>query len=151
MAFCAWLSHKTGLAVRLPTEWEWERAARGSDGRAYPWGSDYEQGMANIVETYDDGGRHYLARTSAVGIYPLGAAPNGVLDLAGDVWEWCMNEFSQPERVEAGGGESRVVRGASWRDFPASARADLRYGLHPDSRDVGFGFRVLCVAPSADR
>ena len=86
MAFCSWLAAKLNLPIQLPTEWQWERAARGVDGRAYPWGSDYQPGFANINETYGDAGPHYLARTSAVGIYPHGASPEGVLDLAGNVW-----------------------------------------------------------------
>jgi len=139
MGFCAWLSDKTGLEVRLPTEWEWERAARGTDARVYPWGGEYEAGSANINETLGEAGPHHLARTSAVGIYPQGASPQGVLDLSGNVWEWCLNESGDPDRIQAGGDVSRVVRGGSWGGGRDLARAAYRRVL--------YGFRVLCASP----
>jgi len=147
MTFCAWLGHQTGLDVRLPTEWEWERAARGTDGKVYPWGSEYEAGRANIDETWGDAGPHSLARTSAVGIYPQGSSPEGVLDLSGNVWEWCLNEYMSPDRIQAGGGVSRVVRGGSWYLDQGLARADHRSDDHPYYRSASLGFRVLCASP----
>jgi formylglycine-generating enzyme required for sulfatase activity len=149
MAFCAWLSHKSGLEVRLPTEWEWEweRAARGTHGRMYPWGSEYEAGRANIAETMDDAGPHYLARTSAVGIYPQGSSPEGLLDLSGNVWEWCLNEYDYPDRIQAGGSVPRVLRGGSWGDARGVAHADGRRGDHPDYRGGGGGCRLVCTSP----
>ncbi|GAB6043119.1 formylglycine-generating enzyme family protein [Endothiovibrio diazotrophicus] len=146
MAFCGWLGHRLGVELRLPTEWEWERTARGTDGRAYPWGNDYQAGRANIDETWDEAGPHNLARTSAVGIYPGGASPEGVLDLAGNVWEWCLNEYADPERVGRGGSESRVLRGGSWFDYRDDARAGYRYDL-PFDRSYFVGFRVVCASP----
>jgi hypothetical protein len=124
MAFCAWLSHRRGLAVRLPTEAEWERAARGTDGREFPWGDGYRVGHANIDETWehDKVGPNYLEQTSAVGIYPQGASPEGVLDLAGNVWEWCLNEYEKPERTKPGGTGSRAWRGGSWFGVRRRAR-----------------------------
>jgi hypothetical protein len=109
VAFCAWLSHRLGCEVRLPTEWEWERAARGTDGRVYPWGKEYRSGHANV---WDD--EHPLRRTSAVGIYPEAASPEGAFDMSGNVWEWCLNEYEKPERIQLSGTESRVLRGGSW-------------------------------------
>jgi hypothetical protein len=147
MAFCDWLSHRLGLAIRLPTEWEWERAARGTAGRVYPWGNEYIAGRANIDETWGEAAPHNLDQTSAVGIYPQGASPEGLLDLSGNVWEWCLNEYNNPESTDRGGSESRVLRGGSWNDDRVNARADYRDGNHPAYRDGNNGFRVLCASP----
>ena len=83
MAFCTWLSERLGTEVRLPTEQEWEKAARGTNGNEYPWGKDYISGFANINETWDKAVEHYLRRTTVVGLYPQGRSPYGVMDLAG--------------------------------------------------------------------
>jgi hypothetical protein len=147
MAFCAWLSDRLGLPIRLPTEWEWERAARGPDGREYPWGDGYRAGFANIDETVGEAGPTYLHQTTAVGLYPLGASPEGVMDLAGNVWEWCLNEYGKPGRRQPGGTGSRVVRGGSWINSRHYARASYRYDNDPHTRDVNLGFRVLCGPP----
>jgi hypothetical protein len=96
MAFCVWLTERLGLGawgllIRLPTEPEWERAARGTEGLVYPWGNDYRAGYANIDETWDGAGTHALGQTSPVGLYPQGALPEGVRDLSGNVWECSLN------------------------------------------------------------
>jgi formylglycine-generating enzyme required for sulfatase activity len=147
VAFCDWLSHRLGLTIRLPTEWEWERAARGTDGRAYPWGNDYIAGHANIYEGEGEAGPHHLGQTSAVGIYSQGASPEGVLDLSGNVWEWCLNEYDNPQSTNRGGFGSRVLRGGSWNNDQGLARADFRRDLHPGARSGYLGFRVLCASP----
>jgi hypothetical protein len=113
MAFCDWLSHRLGVAIRLPSEWEWERSARGTDGQVYPWGKEYVSGYANINESWGEAGSHNIGQTSAVGIYPQGTSPDGLLDLSGNVWEWCLNEYGNPEKTDRGGSESRVLRGGS--------------------------------------
>ena len=104
-AFCAWASQLTGRKVRLPTEAEWEKAARGTDGRKYPWGnSDPTGSRCNFADrntdfrwrdkNVDDGYRN----TSPVGHYPAGASPYGLLDMAGNVWELSLIHISEPTR-----------------------------------------------------
>lgn len=140
MAFCGWLSHKLGYEVRLPKEEEWERAAFGNGKRKYPWGKEYKTGYANVRET------HYLGRTSAVGMYPQGASPEGVMDLAGNVWEWCLNEREKPERTQRSGTEPRVLRGGSWLNLHDNLA--VRYDYHPNFRYYSrLGFRLVCSAP----
>ena len=147
LAFCRWLSAGLGHEVRLPTEWEWQQAATGGDPhKDYPWG-DWDEGRANTNESH-------LSRTTAAGMYPGGVSAQGALDLAGDVWEWCLNQYDKPNDLSEGGDARRVVRGGSWdlnRDF---ARCAFRNVCDPDFRNSYLGFRVVCVAPipgTADR
>jgi hypothetical protein len=139
VAFCRWLSAQLGYAVTLPTEQQWERAARGNQGLQYPWGNEFRQDFTNCDDS--------IGRTSAAGIYPHAASPEGVMDLAGNVWEWCLNEYSTPENCRLSGDKSRVVRGGSWVNEPDGVRSSVRSSLYPVNRYNGFGFRVLCLSP----
>jgi formylglycine-generating enzyme required for sulfatase activity len=144
VAFCLWLSKKLGRDVRLPTEWEWEKAARGMDGFTYPWGNEYISGYANINETVSEVGPYYLQSTSPVGMcYPQGASPYGVLDLSGNVWEWCLNEYENPSKVEVAGDALRVLRGGSWGSGPDYACVAYRNRNGPNNRNGYYGFRVV--------
>lgn len=145
VAFCHWLSQRQGEkgpVVRLPTEAEWELAARGEKGRKYPWGSsEPTDELANYGRSVGD--------TTPVGSYPDGATPQGVLDLAGTVWEWCgdyngrypVEDESDPTGPRMG--LSRVLRGGSFLVIPRSLRAACRRGDNPELRNDFVGFRVL--------
>ncbi len=150
-AFTRWLSAVLGLeenAIRLPTEQEWEKAARGTSGLSYPWGNEYQSGFANIDETERKAGPWYLQQTTAVGLYPHGRSPNEVEDLSGTVWEWCLNKYDKPEVTEADiSGDFRVLRGGSWFFSLVNARAVIRNRLVPVNRYDYGGFRVLSSVP----
>ena len=143
MAFCTWLSEATGQAFRLPAEAEWEKAARGTSGRIYPWG-----------DTTPDASRCNFNRevgdTTPVDKYPTGATPDfGVLDMAGNVWEWCNDWYdadyytNAPEHNPPGPptGQYRVLRGGSWLGIQSYVRAAVRDRGSPANRNVSGGFR----------
>lgn len=147
-AFCRWLSEQQGFEISLPTEHQWGRAARGADGRDYPWGEDYHSGYANVNEKGNKDGPHYLEQSSTVGMYAHATSPEGILDLSGNVWEWVLNEYYNPDNVSTEGDNPRVLRGGSWSGDPDDARAsDRDWGL-PDYRLNDIGFRVVCSSPT---
>lgn len=140
--YAAWLAKTTGERWRLPTEAEWEKAARGTDGRTYPWGTQWDKARANT----NDGGPK---TTTPVGTYADkgDASPYGCHDMAGNVWEWCSGWY-QPypysaEKCEQGSGIYRVLRGGSWGVNPKHARAAYRYDGLPDNFNLSWGFRVV--------
>ena len=144
VAFCRWLSTKVGYEVTLPTEQQWEKAARGTDGRFYPWGNDYISGYANIDETSGKIGPYYLKQTTAVGVYPQGASPYGILDMAGNVLEWTLTDWGNITNNNIGGDSRRVLRGGSWDPAQQLSRSASRLDWFPSYRLFGFGFRVMC-------
>jgi formylglycine-generating enzyme required for sulfatase activity len=146
VAFCRWLGELGGQEVRLPTEAEWERAARGTDGREYPWGDEFDATRCNVDDTR-------IGSTSPVGIFPGGASPCGALDMAGNVWEW-TSSLSKPYPYQAGDGRedseaegSRVLRGGAFSYSQDVARCACRYNGHPDSQWLYDGFRLV-VSPT---
>ena len=147
MAFCRWLSRRLGYTVRLPDEWEWQQAATGGDaGNGYPWGADWhpreEPYRANTFESR-------LGAVTAVGMYPAGASPQGVLDMAGTVWEWCLNKYDKVDVTESRDNDfdRRVLRGGSWSNGRGVARCAYRDRYVPLNRHDEVGFRVLCSSP----
>jgi len=144
-AFCAWLSGRVGSGdegAHLPTEAQWEFAARGVDGRQYPWGNRHPtpehanyQGSA-------------LEDTSPVGSHVAGATPERVHELAGNVRQWCLDWYDQyasrPQSDPIGPeiGEGRSLRGGSYIDAPGTLRGVYRFAVDPGGRFSFVGFRV---------
>lgn len=157
VAYVRWLAETTGKPYRLPTEAEWERAGRHTDGRTYPWGEAWQDGLANTKEAE-------LGEMTAVGIFPGDTAVCGVQDMSGNVIEWCQTrrknsqnkDYSQPyrqdddrENLEGGNNIYREIRGGLWGGENKWSHCGARYWSSPGYVSRDLGFRVV-VSPFFD-
>lgn len=149
IAYCQWLSEKTGRTYRLPTEAEWEKAARGTDGLIYPWGDEWQAGHCNCSGD----------QTTPVTAYPTGESPYGCYDMIGNVWEWTSTlwgkdwknpDYTYPYQADDGREDleadeifHRVFRGGSFSDEVVQLRCSARRWYAPDNADKTRGFRVV--------
>ena len=144
VAYCSWLSERLGYTVRLPSEAEWERAARSTDGRIYPWGDEFDARRCNMSDTG-------IGATSTVGIFPDGDSVCGAADMSGNVWEWCSTKWlgsykdyeAQADNTPDGD-DRRVLRGGAFFNVQFDVRCASRLGYSPDGRGNLDGIR-LCA------
>jgi formylglycine-generating enzyme required for sulfatase activity len=153
IAFCRWLTAKLPSnawpssvtkvnqqwQLRIPTEWEWLRAASGGNPvNRYPWGDRWNNKIVNTHEAE-------LSRPIAVGMYPQNSSPFKALDMLGNTWEWCINEYHELEKVELTGSNDRSMRGGAFNY--RLIHSILRNNASPDTRATEIGFRVMCGIP----
>ena len=134
-AYCEWLSKKQGKTFRLPTDEEWEKAARGVDGRVYPWGDKFDPALCKMAETTEE-----RAQPESVGAYATDVSPYGVRDMAGGVREWCDSWFDE-KNVD------RLIRGGSWNFRRIGCHCAYRVGANPKAIYLFLGFRLAHSLP----
>lgn len=140
IAFCLWLGEITDETIMLPTEEQWQYAAQGDDDRIYPWGKDWNPALCN-----NNVGRKGIGRTTPVNEYEgQGDSPFGVVDMTGNVWEWCLTDYQNKTTDINSTVSYRALRGGSWDDdYVDFFRCDCRGRYDPDFSSSDRGFRIV--------
>ncbi|MBV72235.1 MAG: hypothetical protein CMH52_12995 [Myxococcales bacterium] len=131
IAFCRWRARRDSLSYRLPTSQEWEIAARGGDGRSFPWGDHWEASFCNTAA-----GQLGLPSLAPVGSHPNDRSPYGLMDLAGGVTEWTSTDVQQAGKFMA------ICRGGRWNGSVRDSRCASRHPMPPKAAHLGVGFRL---------
>lgn len=145
LAYCNWLSEKTQKKYRLPTEAEWERSARGTDGQIFPWGNSLPDiQKANFMNQHN--------QPLSVKEKPGGISSTGTMNMAGNVWEWCYDWYDEncyksslqaKNPINTSEGNEKVVRGGSWNYNAFYLRCAARFKFPPDVKRRDLGFRIV--------
>ena len=141
IAFCNWLSAELSVCICLPTEQEWQRAAIGDTGWSYPWGNELDETRGNFANR--------IGKVSAVGSFPNGQSPFGVMDMIGNLWEWCLTTWGT-DSTDLNGYTYRVYRGSAWNchNNPEYLTAiDRGVGWSPRGRLNDCGVRIALQFP----
>jgi serine/threonine protein kinase/formylglycine-generating enzyme required for sulfatase activity len=134
-AYARWAAARTGRAILLPTEDQWEKATRGPDGRAFPWGNHWDAVRCNCAESHADG-----MRPVPIGEFPTDESPYGVREVCGNVREWCLNDPGGRRYRDW-----RVARGGAWNAGSGSATPSRRFGWAATHIDPGLGLRLAAL------
>jgi serine/threonine protein kinase len=137
LAFCRWLSSRTGQHITLPTEQQWQRAAQGDENWRYPWGDNFVRGYCNAISSG-------IRRPTPVTQYPDGESFFGVCDMSGNVWEWCLTKWGI-NSTELLGEEPRIVRGGTCLNHEDDVRVTARYWSKPSDTGQYVGFRIAFI------
>ncbi len=129
LAYAQWRSERDGVTYRLPSDLEWEKAARGTDGRYFPWGSDWRNEATNWAKNGPTG-------TSAIATYPLSRSTYGIEDMAGNVFEYTSTLVDKPV-------PEVILKGCGWDDYPGFCRAAYEHDRPLNSKHILFGFRLV--------
>lgn len=148
MSFCCWLMEQISGKICLPSESQWEKACRDTEGRTYPWGDKGDPAQYCNMNDTD------IHSTSAVGIFPEGNTLNGIADMAGNVWEWCSTwwldnyeRYEEKENNQLLSSTRYVLRGGSFINYQINVHCASRFRLHQESRSRDIGFRIVSELP----
>ena len=138
-AYCAWISEAKNVSARLPTEVEWEYAARGEDARPFPWGENFIKTFANVAE-----GEHNALLDAANLVHD--SSPFGVMDMCGNAQQWTSSDYTPVKNEPVPSGPLRVARGGSYNDTAYGSRTSYRRGYPPGFFFPYLGFRIVVSA-----